>query len=272
MITVRELLVGFASLPIQGQAVIAHGSYKSLGDVLGGPQAVIEALVCSCSSLIMPTFTYQTMVMPLDGPPDNGFDYSAEEARRKRNAPSTLDAVPFHRDMPADEEMGVLAETLRKHPHAKRGVHPILSFSGVNAAYAIDRQTIPDPLAPIGAIAEKDGWVVLIGVDHSVNTSIHYAEKLAGRRQFIRWALVRGRILECPGFPGDSSGFDEIARHLGRDVHAVTIGNANVQAVQLNRLIHHVQVLIKEDPLALLCGRAECARCNEIRRENHRAS
>ncbi len=97
MITVRELQVGFAFLPIKGQAVIAHGSYKSLGEVLGGPQAVIDTLINSCASLVMPTFTYQTMVTPLVGPPNNALDYAAEDARRKRNAPGTLDAVPFQR-------------------------------------------------------------------------------------------------------------------------------------------------------------------------------
>jgi aminoglycoside 3-N-acetyltransferase len=270
MITVRELLGGFASLPIKGQAVIVHGSYKSLGEVLGGPKAVIDALVNSCGSLIMPTFTYQTMVTPLVGPPNNALDYAAEEVRRKRNALGTLDAVPFQRDTPADEEMGVLAETLRLHSSAKRSLHPILSFAGVNADFALERQTIYDPLAPIGALAEKNGWVVLIGVDHSVNTSIHYAEKLTGRKQFIRWALVRNRIIQCPGFPGDSTGFNEIAQHLGNDVQTVTIGKARIQAIQLNDLINRVKLLIKANPRALLCQRTECARCNEVRKDRNR--
>lgn len=269
MITVRELQVGFAFLPIRGQAVIAHGSYKALGEVLGGPKAVIDALINSCGSLVMPTFTYQTMVTPLVGPPNNAMDYEAEDVRRKRSALGTLDAIPFQPDLPADEEMGVLAETLRQHSSARRSFHPILSFAGVNADFALERQTIYDPLAPIGALAERNGWVVLIGVDHSVNTSIHYAEKLAGRKQFIRWALVRHRILQCPGFPGDSSGFDDIVQHLGRDLQTITVGSARIQAIQLNKLIEHVQFLIKANPRALLCQRPECARCNEVRKDRN---
>jgi len=259
------LLAGFASLPIKGQAVIAHGSFKSLGQVQGGPKVVIDALVKTCGSLVMPTFTYQTMVTPLVGPPNNALDYAEEEARRKGASIGTLDALPFRRDLPADEEMGILAETLRKHPSAKRSFHPILSFSGVNADFALDRQPIYDPLAPIGALAEKNGWAVLIGVDHSVNTSIHYAEKLAGRKQFVRWALARRRIIQCPGFPGDSSGFNEIVNYLGTGVEAITIGEARVQAVQLNNLIDRVKILIKSNPRALLCERKECARCNAVR-------
>jgi aminoglycoside 3-N-acetyltransferase len=176
-----------------------------------------------------------------------------------------LDALPFRRDLPADEEMGILAETLRRHAAAKRSFHPILSFAGVNADFALERQTIYDPLAPIGALAQKNGWVLLIGVDHTVNTSIHYAEKLAGRKQFIRWALARRRIIQCPGFPGDSSGFNEIAQYLGNDVETVTIGEARVQAVQLNNLIDRVKILIKANSCALLCERSNCPRCNAVR-------
>ena len=98
--------------------------------------------------------------------------------------------------------MGILPETLRNHPSATRTAHPILSFAGINADFTLFTQTLYEPLAPIGALAELDGWVVLINVDHTVNTSIHYAEKLAGRRQFVRWALVGDRVVECPNFPG----------------------------------------------------------------------
>jgi len=267
MISIRELIFGFESLPLRGQAVIAHGSFKSLGRVQGGSKVVIDALLKSCESLVMPTFTYQSMVTPLVGPPNNAVDYKAEEKNRKKKEAEKdyIGPIPFQRNLPADEEMGILAETLRRHPSAKRSLHPILSFAGVNADFALDRQTIYDPFAPIGALAGKNGWVVLIGVDHTVNTSIHYAEKMAGRRQFIRWALTPNRIIECPGFPGDSAGFQAIADYLENEVDSVTIGEARVEALRLNRLIDKVKLLVKQDPLALLCQREGCARCNAIR-------
>lgn len=254
-------------MPIHGQAVIAHGSFKSLGRVQGGPRVVIDALARSCDALIMPTFTYDTLVTPLVGPPNNALDYAAEERTRRRlDRVSALDAIPFKRAMPADVEMGILSETLRRRPDATRSLHPILSFAGINAGFALRRQTIYDPFAPIGALAEKNGWVVLIGVDHTVNTSIHYAEKLAGRKQFTRWARLRRRIVECPNFPGDSSGFNEIASHLENDAVAVTIGEARVQAIPLVSLIDRVQVLLRTNPPALLCQRTECMRCSDVRR------
>lgn len=266
MVTFRELLAGFEALPIRGRAVIAHASYKSLGRVQGGPKAVIDALLKTCASVVIPTFTYGTMVTPLAGPPNNGLDYAAEEASRRAGGSSlTYDALPFRSDMPADEEMGILAETLRRRPDAKRSLHPIFSFAGVNAEHTLGRQTIYDPLAPIGALAEKDGWALLIGVDHTVNTSIHYAEKLAGRRQFVRWARLSRRIVECPNFPGDSAGFNEIAPYLENDAQTVTVGEARVRAIPLSQLFIHVKALLKADPLALLCQLDSCGRCRAVR-------
>jgi aminoglycoside 3-N-acetyltransferase len=114
-------------------------------------------------------------------------------------------------------------------------------------------------------LAEADGWVLLLGVDHTVNTSIHYAEKLAGRRQFTRWALLPDRILECPGFPGDSAGFDAIAPDLVDSTRVVQAGDATIQAVPVRALIRAVSERIRVDPLALLCQRDDCLRCNAVR-------
>jgi aminoglycoside 3-N-acetyltransferase len=167
--------------------------------------------------------------------------------------------------MPADKMMGILPEALRKHPSAMRSLHPILSFAGIQADAALVTQTLYDPLAPIGALAEQDGWVVLIGVDHTVNTGIHYAERLAGRKQFIRWALVGDRVVECPNFPGDSSGFQAIEEVVKSDTRRVEIGKSFVQAVPLKRLFDAVVELIRENPLALLCERMDCERCNAVK-------
>jgi aminoglycoside 3-N-acetyltransferase len=144
-------------------------------------------------------------------------------------------------------------------------MHPIQSFAGIHADAILNSQTLFDPLAPIGALADQDGWVLLLGVDHRVNTSIHYAEKLAGRMQFIRWALLPDRVVECPGFPGDSEGFEAIAPAVEKFTRRVEIGNALVQAVHLRSLIRVVADQLKENPFALLCQRQDCERCNAVR-------
>jgi aminoglycoside 3-N-acetyltransferase len=163
--------------------------------------------------------------------------------------------------------MGIIPETLRKHPRAERSSHPIQSFAGVNAGQFLEVQRLGDPLGPLGALEKQDGWAVLVGVDHTVNTSIHYAEKLAGRRQFVRWALTPKGVVECPGFPGCSAGFQAIAPEMEKYTRSVQIGEAKVQAVPLSMLFKVVAARIKKDPLALLCRQEDCERCGEIRKQ-----
>lgn len=258
MLGYDELRSVFQELSLANKPVIAHASLQPFGYIQNGADTVLSALTDSVKSLIMPTFTYKTMITPEVGPPNNGILYGRDGDLNKM-------AQPFTYDVPADPMMGVLPETLRNHPSAKRTSHPILSFAGIGADMILGAQTLYEPLAPIAALADEDGWVVLINVDHSVNTSIHYGEKLAGRKQFIRWALMENRVVECPNFPGDSSGFEAIASYIKPDTRRVEQDGAFVQAVPLRRLLSAVQELIKKDPLALLCQREDCERCNAVR-------
>ena len=253
-----DLKTGLAKLGLAKHLVIAHASLKAFGHIEGGAETMLAALLDSVRGIIMPTFTYKSMLNPEVGPPRNGITYGSETDLNKL-------AEAFHPDMPADKMMGVLPEFLRKHPKAKRSSHPIQSFAGIRADAVINSQRIYDPLSPIGMLAEQDGWVLLLGVDHTVNTSIHYAEKLAGRLQFIRWALLQDRVVECSGFPGDSDGFNVIAPALDKYTRRVEIGDALVQAVHLKSLIKVVMDQIKENPFALLCQRQDCERCTAVR-------
>ena len=254
----NELFLAFQALELQETPVIAHASLKPFGYIQGGAETVLDAILASFASLIMPTHTYKTKVIPDVGPPNNGILYGSGSDKNKLTE-------PFHLGMRTDAMMGVLPETLRNHPSAMRTAHPILSFAGINAGLTLFTQTLYDPLAPIGALAEQDGWVVLINVDHTVNTSIHYAEKLAGRKQFIRWALMDDRVVECPNYPGDSMGFQAIEEHIKYYTRRVEMGEAFMQAMPLKRLFEVVQDLIKKDPLALLCERTDCERCMAVR-------
>lgn len=258
MLTYAELKSAFESLNLTDRPIIVHASFRRFGEVEGGAATVLRALIDSSNGLIMPTFTYNTMVTPEVGPPNNGIRYGSDRDNNKR-------AEPFHITMPTDKMMGILPWVLLQQEGAIRTSHPILSFGGVGADSVLAAQTLYEPLAPIRVLEEQDGWVVLINVDHTVNTSIHYAEKLAGRRQFVRWALVENRVVECSGYPGDSSGFQAIEESIKPDIRRVDIGEAFVQAVPLKVLFPAVIEMIKKDPLALLCGRGDCERCNAVR-------
>ena len=258
LVSSSDLITGLSKLSLTKHLVIAHASLKSFGHIEGGPETMLNALLDSVKGIIMPSFTYKTMLNPEVGPPRNGITYGAETDLNKM-------AEAYHPDMPVDKTMGTLPEVLRKHPKAKRSSHPIQSFVGIRADAILNTQTLYNPLAPIGALADQDGWVLLLGVDHRVNTSIHYAEKLGGRMQFIRWALLQDRIVECPGFPGDSEGFNAIAPAVEKFTRRVRIGDALVQAIHLGSLIKVVADQLKENPFALLCDRPDCERCTAVR-------
>lgn len=280
MTTYTEIKAAFDSLDLKDVPVIAHTSLSSFGEVEGGAQMVVQAFVDSFAAVIMPVHTYKAMISPLAGPDKNGMEYGAPD-------PFNPNPEFFTPHMPADVLMGVIPETLRQRPGSKRSNHPILSFTGFNADEMLATQSLKEPLAPIQSLAEQNGWVVLAGVDHTVNTSMHLAEKLAGRRQFIRWALVRDmltrpaplkiagrnfastagneRVVECPGFPGCSAGFQAIARDVQSSTRRTQAGKSSIQAVPLAALFHAVISKINQDPKALLCFDPSCARCNTVR-------
>lgn len=259
MLTYRQLSSALSRLALDpARPVLAHVSLSAFGQVQGGAETLLGALLSVCGGLMMPAFTYKTMVTPEIGPPDNGLEYgSAGDAN--------LMAEFWQPNMPADRLMGRVAECLRSHPRARRSNHPLLSFTGIRVEAALEAQTLAEPLAPVAALADADGYVLLVGVDHTVNTSIHYGEKLAGRKQFVRWALTPQGVIECPGFPGASDGFEQIAPHLEDVTRRVTIGGARLQAIPLPALLETTQRLIGEDPLALLPEASSDPRVDAVR-------
>ena len=261
MVTYREILSSLRKLGLDHSIpVVVHASLSSFGEVHGGVETLLGALLATVDSVIMPTFTYKTMLVPEQGPDNNAMLYGSG---KDRNAMADF----FSPMMPADRLMGALAEALRCHPHARRSMHPILSFAGIRVEAALNSQTLAEPMAPLQALVVSHGWVLLLGVNHMVNTSIHLAERLAGRKQFIRWALTPQGVVECPAFPGCSDGFQALAPHVEGITRRVKIGNAEVQALSLVELLTTVQNLIAKDPLALLCEHSFCERCEAVRNQ-----
>lgn len=240
--------------------VIAHASLSAFGKVNGGAETVVGALVSTWDAVVMPAFTYRTMVIPEVGPLGNALDYGSGIYTNRA-------AQFFHPDMPVDRLIGSIPEALRRYPGAERSSHPILSFTGFNATRFLEAQTLSEPLAPIRRLHEAGGWVMLIGVGHTVNTSLHYAERLAGRKQFLRWALTRQGTVACPGYPGCSDGFGVIEPDLAPFTRRAMIGDALVQAIPLAELVKAVKVRLAADACACLCARPDCPRCNAVRAE-----
>ncbi len=264
MTTYRELVNALRGIaPDRGRSVLVHASLSTLGEVSGGAETVVGALVSTYSSVVSPAFTYQAMLIPEVGPSDNGIEYGSGSEQNAR-------AAFFRPNLPVHKSIGAIPEALRRlerpagSPPARRSAHPILSFTGVNADAALQAQTLQEPLAPIRLLAEQGGTVLLLGVDHTRNTAIHLAEALAGRKQFLRWALTPQGVVECPAFPGCSDGFEAITPHLTEVTRWTTLGESRLQAIPLRELVQVARRLIQADPLALLCQSPDCLRCRAV--------
>jgi aminoglycoside 3-N-acetyltransferase len=259
MLTFRELYTALRKFDLDRTLpVIAHGSLSSFGEVHGGAGTILGALLSTSNTVIMPTFTYKTMLIPEVGPENNAMRYGSGKDLNRM-------AEFYTSDMPVDPLMGAIPEALRSHPKASRSTHPILSFGGINAERELEQQTLKEPLAPIHALREAGGWVILFGVDHTVNTSIHYGELLAGRKNFVRWALTPNGVVECPGFPGCSNGFNAITPSLDQVIRRAQVGASLIQAIPIAALVETVLAMIQQDPFALLCEKPDCERCNAVR-------
>ena len=259
MITFRDIASGLKQIiRDRRRPMIVHASLSSFGEIRGGAETLLGGLLMTTDGMMMPAFTYKTMIIPEEGPQDNGMAYGSGRDNNRM-------AEFFQAPMPVDTTIGVTAETFRKQPYSKRSDHPILSFAGVNVEEALKAQTLQEPLAPIRLLSEQDALVLLLGVDHTVNTSIHYAEELAGRKQFIRWALTSDGVRECPNFPGCSDGFEQASPYLEDITQQTRIGEAQIRVIPLQAMIERLTDLIIADPLALLCKRSDCERCDAVR-------
>lgn len=237
--------------------VLVHASLEPFAPDLGGPQALVGALAATCELVVMPAFTRRSLVTPPFGPPDNGIRYGESD----RN----YDAEVFHAGLPADSDLGEPAEVLRRHPEATRSSHPALSFTGLRAGDALAEQSLEEPLGTVRWLAEADADVLLIGVDQTSNISLHQAERMAGRKAFLRWALTEEGVVLCPQFPGCSDGFPAIESRLSGITRHTNLAGRPISAVPLRDLVHLAAGWIRQDPRALLCDREGCERCADVR-------
>jgi aminoglycoside N3'-acetyltransferase len=231
-----------------GDLVVVHTSFSKIGPVDGGPAGLIAALrecIGADGTLAMPSM-------------------------------SDDDDEPFDPARTPCAGMGIVAETFWRMPGVLRSDSPH-AFAAVGPL--AKRLTEPHPVhtphgldSPVGRVYELDGRVLLLGVGHDANTTIHLAENLAAvpyRTPKYATVLQEGRAIRVDYAETDhccvrfalldnwldpaglqrrgSSGRGEARLMQARDVVLVALEQLNI------------------DPLVFLHDRDACEECDKAR-------
>ena len=239
---------------------IVYASNSLIPLVRGGVQTLLGAILAEIDNILMPSYTFNTMITPEVGPDDNLLEYGSGRVEN-------LNASIFTPDLPPDFEDQEISEAFRHFPDVMRSNHPIFSFLGLGLDAALGAQSIEDPYGHIRYLQGKHTRILLAAKEPSSLFSIHFCEKEIGRKQFIRWAMTGEGVKECQHFPGCSNGFHKIIFHLGDGVKKAQLQDQTWYALSLDQLIQTALQMLREDPYALLCNDLRCEKCNWIRKD-----
>lgn len=238
--TVTSLAADLRALGVQpGMTLLVHTALSTLGYVAGGAAAVILAL----EEVLGPA---GTLVMPA-----HSADLSDPAEWREPPVPADwVDVIraempAYDPDLTPTREMGAVAETFRKQAGTQRSAHPKLSFTarGPQAAFITAGHTLEMSLgeaSPLARVHDCAGWVLLLGVGHERNTSLHLAEARAdfagkrlktegspltvdGQRQWVTYADL----------DWDTADFPQLGADFAAATGQVRAGRVGLAAAQL---------------------------------------
>jgi len=234
----------------EGGVLLMHTSFRATRPVEGGPLGLIEALRAALGpdgTLVMPSWS---------GDDDEPFD-------------------PMR--TPAASDLGVVADTFWRLPGVARSNHfHAFAAAGPEAArLTSDPLPLPPhiPESPVGRVWEADGQVLLLGVGHDADTTLHLAELLAGVPYRVPkhcTVLQDGRRARIDYGENDHccAGFalaDEWLRARSLQSEG-RIGHAHARLARAREIVDVALEHLAHDPLLFLHSPgAGCAECDEAR-------
>jgi aminoglycoside 3-N-acetyltransferase len=249
-LSVAEVTAQLAQLGVRkGGVLLVHTSFRAVRPVEGGPLGLLAALRGALGpdgTLVMPTMT--------DG--ESVFDPATTPTR----------------------DMGATAELFWRQPGVRRSTHPGGSFAaeGPHAEAVCAPQPLSPPHgpdSPVGRVHALGGQVLLLGVGHSEDTTVHLAEALAGVPYSVSHPTVvevDGRVETvlvaetdhcCRGF-GRLDGWLR-ARGLQREG---AVGHAHARLCEARDVVTLAVEHLREEPLVFLCAPGEgCEECDAAR-------
>lgn len=246
-----EVVVQLRALGVEeGGVLLVHTSFRATRPVEGGPLGLIEALRDALGprgTLVMPSWT---------GDDDGLFDATAT---------------------PASPDLGVVADTFWRLPGAVRSRHPFAMAATGPRAERITSDPLPlpphIPESPVGRVHDLDGQVLLLGVGHDADTTLHLAELLAGVPYRVPkhcTVLRDGRPVRIEYGENDHccARFvlaDEWLRARGLQREG-RVGHAHARLARSRDIVAVALEQLARDPLVFLHPHgAGCAECDEAR-------
>ncbi|MCB0191268.1 MAG: AAC(3) family N-acetyltransferase [Anaerolineae bacterium] len=233
---------------ISGDILLVHCAFSKVAPVEGGPLGLIAALQAAVGSegtLVMPSMTDD-------------------------------DEHPFDPEQTPCLGMGVVANTFWQQPDVLRSDSPHAFAAKGPQAHFI---TAPHPIdvphgldSPVGRVYERNGQVLLLGVGHGTNTTIHLAESLAGvryRRQKYLHILKAGQVTRCDYAEIDHccERFNLVDGWLEADnlQRRRSVGYAEARLMQARDVVKVVMAHIKNDETVFLHPFGVDEECDEAR-------